>query len=406
VRRWRDRVNEFVTPLPSVLSVTPIELFAAWKDLSASRAQWKARRAIARALEESRDLRDMSKLEVLDLWPVLVPELEGIAMLQFPWSVRAMDEAAAALDRLEPRAALTYAEAGGWGRALMLETRRRRIPSIALQHGFIYRHWLNYLHEPDEAQPSPANSDDAGFPYPTRTLLFDEYAREHLEQRGAFPPSALEVTGSSRLDRSVASARRLSDGDRKALRASLGASDSQALVIVAAKHAQMGKSFQALVAAIRARPDVVLVVKPHPAEGPDAYLADARGVENVHIAPAVADLGALTAISSVIATVNSTAAIEAIALDVPALVLNLPNNLSPFVEAGVMTGASLDGIGAALEGLLYDREMRARLAAARRGFAERYGIRADGAAAVRAADLIVGLGRPSASPREGEVSRH
>ena len=69
-----------------------------------------------------------------------------------------MDEAGAALDALRPRVALTYAEAGGWGRALMLECRRRGIPSVGLQHGFIYRHWLNYLHEPDEMAPDPRAS--------------------------------------------------------------------------------------------------------------------------------------------------------------------------------------------------------------------------------------------------------
>ena len=35
-----------------------------------------------------------------------------------------MDEAGAALDTLGPAVALTYAEAGGWGRALTLEARR------------------------------------------------------------------------------------------------------------------------------------------------------------------------------------------------------------------------------------------------------------------------------------------
>jgi hypothetical protein len=73
-----------------------------------------------------------------------------------------MDEAGAALDILQPTVVLTYAEAGGWGRALMLEARRRNIPSVGLQHGFIYRTWLNYLHEPDEMQPGAAG--DAGFP--------------------------------------------------------------------------------------------------------------------------------------------------------------------------------------------------------------------------------------------------
>ena len=348
----------------------------------------------------------MSKLEVLDLWPLVEPELEGVATLQFPWSVRAMDEAGAALDALRPDAIVTYAEAGGWGRALMLEARRRAIPSVALQHGFIYRHWLNYRHEPDEAQASTTNPEDRGFPYPDRTLLFDEYAREYLERAGAFPPASLVVTGSPRLDRLVASAHALSDSTRAALRDSLGARHDEAIVTVASKHSQIAPAFGALVAAVRPRADVVLVVKPHPAEGPEPYSRDAHGVANVRIAPPTADLGALTALASVLVTVNSTAAIEAIALDVPALVVNLPNNLSPFVEAGVMAGATSPAeIGPALEGLLYDREMRGRLAAARRAFADRYGIRADGGAAARAADLIVGLVRPGAVP-EGGLSRH
>ena len=42
----------------------------------------------------------------------------------------------------------------------------------------------------------------------------------------------------------------------------------------------------------------------------------------------------LTAIADAIVTVNSTAAIEAMLLDVPALVVALPNNLTPFVDAG------------------------------------------------------------------------
>ena len=74
-------------------------------------------------------------------------------------------------------AVVTYAEAGGWGRAIVLESRRRGIPLVGLQHGFIYRHWLNYLHEPDEmAAGSRSALDDRGFPRPTLTLLFDDYA--------------------------------------------------------------------------------------------------------------------------------------------------------------------------------------------------------------------------------------
>ena len=115
----------------------------------------------------------------------------GIALLQFPWSARSMDEAAAALDAIEPEVAVTYAEAGGWGRALALECRRRGIPLAGLQHGFIYRHWLNYRHEAGRARcRMRANPLDAGFPRPAVTLLFDDYtAQLSLRRPAVFLPA-------------------------------------------------------------------------------------------------------------------------------------------------------------------------------------------------------------------------
>jgi hypothetical protein len=52
-------------------------------------------------------------------------------------------------------------------------------------------------------------------------------------------------------------------------------------------------------------------------------------------------------------------AIDALALGIPALVIGLPNNLTPFVNAGAMLGAgSAAEIRRALARLLYDQEFR------------------------------------------------
>jgi hypothetical protein len=75
-------------------------------------------------------------------------------------------------------------------------------------------------------------------------------------------------------------------------------------------------------------------------------------------------------------------------------VVALPNNLSPFVQAGAMAGAGTPGeVGPALRALLYDREMRQRIVAAQEGFMRRYRIEADGQSAQRAADAILSLAR-------------
>ena len=306
-----------------------------------------------------------------------------------------MDEAGAALDALCPDVAFTYAEAGGWGRALMLEARRRKVATVALQHGFIYRHWLNYLHEPDEMAPSPANPADSGFPRPDHTLIFDEFTREHLEGAGHFPPESLSVTGSARLDAIVVAARAYDPAARAALRAQLGAGADTPIVVVAAKHVQLGSALPRWLRPPPRCPTFASSIKPHPAEGRRAVPGGAADdVPNVVLAPPSAGLGQLTAVASALVTANSTAAIEAMPLGVPALVVALPNNLSPFVEAGVMTGAATAAdVAPALKALLYDREMRQRVSAGQEAFMRRYGIEADGQAARRAADLIVSLTR-------------
>ena len=54
------------------------------------------------------------------------------------------------------------------------------------------------------------------------------------------------------------------------------------------------------------------------------------------------DLGRLLTAADALVTMNSTVAIDALALRLPVLVVGLPNNLSPFVQAGAM--ADLTGL--------------------------------------------------------------
>ncbi len=181
-----------------------------------------------------------------DLWPIVRHELDAVALLQWPWSARAMDEAGAALDALAPGAVVTYAEAGGWGRALVLEARRRGIPSVGLQHGFIYRHWLNYRHEPDEMQPE---GRDRGCPIPDRTLVFDRYAESHLRDAGHFPAASVVVTGNARLDDLSAEYAALQPS-RGSIRLELGVAGDQPLAVLAAKFTEIRGALPALVAAV------------------------------------------------------------------------------------------------------------------------------------------------------------
>jgi hypothetical protein len=388
-RRWWHALRNDAGP--GIAS--PIEAFAPLARLEASRRLWRERHQMRRALWKSADLRQRSILHGCDCWPMIRDELAGIALLQWPWSARAMDEAGAALDGLQPLAALTYAEAGGWGRALILESRRRQIPTVGLQHGFIYRHWLNYLHEPDEMASDPDRPGDAGFPHPHLTLLFDQYAAKQLSGPGRFPEKSLAVTGSPRLDALAHDVDGLTTADIERARSAAGVT-SGALVLVTAKHKEAGDALRVFLDAAQRVPDAHVAIKTHPAETADVYSDVAAGRPRVRVLDASTPLAPLLRASRAVVTVNSTVALDAAVLDIPALVIGLPNNLSPFVDAGIMAGVTGTDVGETarrLEQILYDEEFRRELSLARREFLTRFSIRADGRAAERSADAIVRL---------------
>jgi hypothetical protein len=396
-RTWWHGVR--APALDAGLPLAPIEGFADAEAIRPSLELWRRCPGHEACLRRSPEVREGARLGGHDLWPLVAGELSKVVWLQWPWSARAMDEAGAVMDRLGPPVVLTYAEAGGWGRAIMLEARRRGIPSAGLQHGFIYRHWLNYLHEPDEMAPSERNPTDAGFPRPTLTLLFDRYAESHLRTAGHFPPESLTVTGSPRLDDLVFRASRLTEADHAETRRQLGATQGDAVVLVVTKYTQIRHVFRRVAEASARIPGVRLVVKCHPAETPEPYARDATGLPHVVIAPGAVDLARLLAVSRALVTVNSTVAIDALVLGVPSLVVDLPNNLSPFVESGVMAGVlTPTGIDQVLQALVADTPTRARLLAGRQPFLERYRIAADGGAAQRAAAAIVHLASSGGAP--------
>ena len=338
--RARDRGGSSAPQRPA-LPFAQVEQYASWRSVWPSLRLWLRRHTMRHALLGSEAVRRAAVVRGCDLWPVVSEELSRVATQQLPWSARAMDDVGAAFDALQPRAVVTYAEAGAWGRALVLEGQRRGIPVVGIQHGFIYRHWLNYLHEPDEMRLSEDNPADRGFPLPDVTLVFDGYTAAHLECAGRFPDTTVKVTGSPALDRLAAAVARLTPDDLAAVRADAGARPDQQVVLVVTKFTEVGSVFPALVRAVATLPSVHTVVKCHPSETPKPYEDVAEGIPNMAVLRANHDLPSLLAAARLVITVNSTVAFDAMTLGIPALTVALPNNLSPLVDAGVMVGLAV-----------------------------------------------------------------
>ena len=74
-------------------------------------------------------------------------------------------------------------------------------------------------------------------------------------------------------------------------------------------------------------PTCTLAIKTHPAETPDVYAdASSRAARASRVLPRAAPLAPLLRASRAVVTVNSTVALDAAVLGVPALVIGLPNN--------------------------------------------------------------------------------
>jgi hypothetical protein len=151
----------------------------------------------------------------------------------------------------------------------------------------------------------------------------------------------------------------------------------------------------ALAEAMSALPDVRLAIKTHPAETTGEYATIAAGRPNIRVLPASTPLAPLLRGSRAVITVNSTVAVDAAVLGIPSLVLGLPNNLSPFVDAGIMAGVPAgEPIQPMLSRILYDEGFRLQLERDRVTYLTRFGMSSDGRAAVRSADAVLDLLSP------------
>jgi hypothetical protein len=82
------------------------------------------------------------------------------------------------------------------------------------------------------------------------------------------------------------------------------------------------------------------------------------------------------------------------AIDVPALVVGLPTNLSPFVDAGAMAGVTHPAeLADALARVTGDEHARIALSRGREAFVERYGLVPAPGASERAAAVVAQLAR-------------
>jgi hypothetical protein len=316
-------------------------------------------------------------------------------LLQLPWAIRSYREIETTLAREDPSLLVLYAEYSGLGRAAVAAACERSIPSFAVQHGILYPRLYANEHSEDEMGPDLDGVDSV--PVPTRTAVFGSLARDLLVERGHYPPERIVITGSPKFDALLEAGHHFG---REKTRTRLGLSLEATMLVVASRFTAIGPAFPELVRAAGAIDNLWLLIKPHQAEGPDVYqrVGASEGATRVRIVPPEENLLELLFASDGLITVDSFASSEALVLDRPVMVINLPSNLSALVERGAAFGVlSGEPIEPALRRFLGDRDLGRELERQRKKYLEEFAYGADGASTAR----IVSAIRETAGRGEG-----
>ena len=384
-RGLRQRVGEWARLHPHSDHAVHVNRYTTW---GVWRATWRATRLVRRAwaqLRHSPGLRESLSHSGVSFAELAPADLAATLLLQLPWAVRCFEETAEVLRRERPAALCLYAESSGWGRAALAAARAAQVPSVALQHGILYPTYFSYIHAPDEQ----------ACPRPDATAVFGEAAVRFLVERGGYDVNALVITGSPKFDHLLQAAGSL---DRQALRARWGLGEGDRLLVLASRfrairstHQAVGSAFPDLVRAVEASPGLHCVVKPHPAEPEQPYRQVLRqaGAARTRLCAPGTDLVELLCAADALVTVESLSAVEALVLDRPVVVLNMPSNLRELVESGAALGVRAGADPApVLRALFEDGSVRAALAAARKRYLDAVAGGVDGAATRRIVKLI------------------
>ena len=115
----------------------------------------------------------------------------------FPESIRYILVWKKIINKLNPKCIILSDEASIPGRALVIAGKKKKIPTIALQHGIITRSHQGYYHKPKNI--SKSRLDFINCCLPDMTCVYGKYEKNILKDFG-YKKSAIKITGAPRYD--------------------------------------------------------------------------------------------------------------------------------------------------------------------------------------------------------------
>ncbi len=260
----------------------------------------------------------------LDVAPLLRPSIWRSVLVAWPHLLALQNTAMRAVRHVRPSLSIVYCFEFVYGRALIEGTRmgEPHVPIVGLQHGPISPMKLLYSGTPAERVRSP--SGGAPIPEPDVYALDGQRALEIMHERGV-PLDCLTTAGTARFDDVWADARRLLDLHRNTERV------KKRILIAPGLHDTQYALAMAL-GALGQDPRLELVIKAHPKVSVEdvtrwagSFAEEGRdGGAAINIVRE-GNIYEWMAMSDIFLTTYSSTAVEALAFDLP-VILMVPNH--------------------------------------------------------------------------------
>ncbi|NKQ39678.1 MAG: glycosyltransferase [Methanosarcinales archaeon] len=314
-------------------------------------------------------------------------ELETYFELSFPHIVKYIEMAKNMIDVEQPNLILIENEYGDFQRAIIIASKIKKVPTLAIQHGIITPTHLGYIF-------NKKDKEDIKKIIPDFTCVYGQYHYDLLTKNSIYDPNQVVITGQPRYDvlhhvNRIYSKKEFFKKYRinPAHRIILWTTQSHAL-----SYEENINYLKEVVVAIENMDNATLIIKQHPGEGQKYtkmikdYLSR-FGIDAIMMQKD-SDTYELLFICDLMIIKDSTTAMEAIALNKPVIVLNFSGDLDvvDYVEQGVALGVYNEGIlKSTIEKLL---ENDSDLKNNRKIYIEKYLYKIDGKATERVVNLI------------------
>ena len=340
----------------------------------------KFRRRRWNGLKKDENFPQLIGYDGMPLWSVLKDRFSYIFSIMLPETIKHIETVNHLIDVEKPDIFVLTNELSPIERAAAFIARSIDIPSLDLQSMAYSKREI----------PIPISTD--------KTAVGGDLIRQLvIKRKGEAFKDRLVITGDPRFEYMLQT---MKDFNKDEFRKQLGLGVDKTTVLFTSTPVQLAATAEireqlchCVYNAIKKLPDMQFVVKLHPGEGFDLHykLKVEMKVENVIITKDT-NLYHLLDTCDLVMSFLSTTLLEAMIMEKPVIEINLtgiPDQL-PYVESGAAIGVYREeDLLPSIKDALYNKEVRERLAEARRRFVYQYAYIQDGQASKRVADLVM-----------------